>query len=81
MAQVNEILYEDWAPIGFVGLLPKDEYEQYAARVASLLLDRCTEERLASYLSEAEAAVVGSAAPVTCPGLVSRLLALAHHAD
>jgi len=28
-AAISVILYEDWAPLGWVGLLPDDEYDSY----------------------------------------------------
>jgi hypothetical protein len=55
MGEVNQILYNDWAPIGFKGYLPKDEYEPYAARIVSLLSKACTEDQLVALLSQTEA--------------------------
>jgi hypothetical protein len=55
LAEVNEVLYNDWAPIGFKAHLPKDEYEPYAARIVSLLSKACSEDQLTALLSRTEA--------------------------
>lgn len=55
LTKVNAVLYEVWAPIGFVGGLPRDEYERYAMRCLSLLSDGVQENELAAYLVSAGA--------------------------
>ena len=60
LAEINSVLYEEWAPIGFVGLLPRDEYESCAAHVVSLLASGASEIDLAKYLAETEAAITGN---------------------
>jgi hypothetical protein len=59
VANVNELLYREWAPIGFVGLLPKDEYEEYAVRVVSLLAAGGGSDEIAAYLANTAASVGG----------------------
>ena len=51
VAKVNRVLYDEWAPIGFVGALPGDEYETYAVRVVSMLARGASEDDLAKYLT------------------------------
>lgn len=63
LKSVNEVLYNEWAPIGFVGELPKDEYQSYAMRVISLLSSGATEAELASYLATTGESILGT--PVT----------------
>ena len=55
LAKVNAVLYESWAPIGFVGGLPRDEYETYAVRCLSLLASGAEEKDIAAYLVSAGA--------------------------
>jgi hypothetical protein len=74
LAQVNRVLYEDWAPIGFVGALPRDEYESYAMRVVSLLAAQATEEQVAAYLASAAEAITGDAMAQTDVRQVARRL-------
>jgi len=50
LSKVNAVLYEVWAPIGFVGSLPRDEYETYAVRCVSLLAGGAREQELVAYL-------------------------------
>jgi endonuclease YncB( thermonuclease family) len=57
LAKVNAVLYEVWTPIGFVGGLPRDEYETYAVRCLSLLVSGAGEQELAAYLVSAGAAL------------------------
>ncbi len=59
---LNEILYEDWAPID-VGGLPRDEYASYVSRAISLLASGATESEIASYLCRKGEAIAGCAYP------------------
>jgi len=58
-AEVNEVLYNDWAPIGFVGALPKDEYETYAVRVVSMLASGASELEIEKHLLHVESKIIG----------------------
>ena len=58
-SRINEVLYEDWAPIGSCGL-PRDEYESYVPRVISLLASGASESELANYLAETGQAITGN---------------------
>ncbi len=60
VAAVNEVLYNEWAPIGFIGGLPQDEYESYAIRVVSMLASGADEAELAAYLARTGAAISGN---------------------
>ncbi len=59
---INEILYEDWAPIGVAGL-PHDEYESYVSGVISLLASGANESEVAGYLCRTGEAITGYAYP------------------
>ena len=48
--QVDEILWEDWDPIGINDCAPRDEYENYVPSVVKLVLEKSTTERIASLL-------------------------------
>jgi hypothetical protein len=52
VADVNRVLYEEWAPIGFKGALPRDEYQLYAAEVVLMLSRDASEDDIAEYLTE-----------------------------
>ena len=80
LAEVNAVLYNDWAPIGFKGQLPKDEYEPYAARIVSLLTRSCSEADLVALLSRTEAGLMAKPTSVARARAVARkLLALGTH--
>jgi hypothetical protein len=74
VADVNEVLYCEWAPLGFVGLLPKDEYEPYAVRVVSMLASGANVDELASYLATTAASVSGNLVSVASVEPVARRL-------
>ncbi|MEN3111140.1 hypothetical protein ACFONG_04690 [Uliginosibacterium paludis] len=62
VAAVNEVLYNEWAPIGFIDGLPKNEYESYAIRIVSMLAAGTDANKLAAYLAETGSAISGHAA-------------------
>lgn len=47
---IRQILYHDWNPIGFDGLLPEDEYDSYIAPVYRILAGSRTEAELIAFL-------------------------------
>ena len=55
----SQVLYIKWAPIGFIGLLPADEYEANAGRVVSMLVSGASREELTKYLASEAAALSG----------------------
>lgn len=59
LRDVNELLYVEWAPIGFVGALPKDEYESYAMTLVSMLAGSASEAEIAAYLVGTAQAITG----------------------
>lgn len=75
VAAVNDVLYTDWAPIGFTGLLPKDEYESYAIRVVSLLASGAEDDEIAEYLARMAAAVGGKRLTVASVASVAQKIA------
>ncbi|MEP6634619.1 MAG: hypothetical protein ABJA62_10480 [Luteimonas sp.] len=64
VAAVNDVLYNDWDPIGFAGALPLDEYQSYATRVVSMLASGADRDELATYLAHTSLGVTGTVTPV-----------------
>jgi hypothetical protein len=58
---IRQILYRDWSPIGFVGLLPKDEYDSYIGPVYRILASSRSEQELIEYLARTGDDIVGAA--------------------
>lgn len=56
LARVNELLNDEWAPIGGA---PSDEYESYAVRVLSMLASGSNELEIAEYLAGIGASLAG----------------------
>ncbi len=56
---VREILFEDWDPVGFAPLLPRDEYDDYIPAVVWLLRRRCRIARLEAHLVDVDRLVCG----------------------
>jgi hypothetical protein len=48
---VNQILHDDWNPIGFE--LPDDEYSSYAGTVGRLLRERADVDEISAFLGSA----------------------------
>ena len=71
VAAVNDVLYNDWAPVGVVEGTPLDEYESYAMRIVSLLASGADEIALATYLASAEESIGGA------PGTMESVLPVA----
>lgn len=79
LAAVNEVLYNDWAPIAFVGALPRDEYESYAIRVISLLASGAKEPDIANYLATIGASITGDAlSPSSVMSVAQKLAAFSN---
>jgi hypothetical protein len=74
LAEVNAVLYDDWAPIGFKGYLPKDEYEPDAARIVSLLTRSCSEGDIVQLLSTSEAGLNAKPTSVAKARAIARKL-------
>jgi hypothetical protein len=47
---IRQILYHDWNPIGFAGLLPEDEYDSYIGPVYRILAGSRSEAELIDFL-------------------------------
>ena len=50
----GRILYEDWNPLGFLGVVPSDEYDSYVGGVYRLLASGASCEQIAEHLAELE---------------------------
>ena len=75
LAEINVVLYTEWAPIGFVGELPLDEYESYAAHIILLLASGAGETDLATYLSKTGLAITGNSfGPASVRDVAERLM-------
>ena len=57
---IRGILYHDWNPIGFAGLLPADEYDSYIAPVYRILAGSRSEQELIELLFSLERDIIGS---------------------
>lgn len=58
--ELRQLLNEQWAPIGFKGALPDDEYDSYHAAVVQLLREGASTQRLAEHLADVEQTQIGS---------------------
>jgi hypothetical protein len=56
---IDEILWNDWDPIGLNGLGPRDEYEGYANNIFSLKIKGADQETIAQKLYEIETITIG----------------------
>ena len=56
---IRQILYYDWSPIGFVDLLPKDEYDSYIAPVYRILAGTRSKDELVDFLYHTETETMG----------------------
>ena len=57
--RIDAILWNDWSPIGFKDLLPRDEYQNYVPGVFQLYESGCTVKHLAEHLSIIETETMG----------------------
>ncbi|MGO9672931.1 MAG: hypothetical protein ACLPSF_01955 [Methylocella sp.] len=51
---VREILFEDWDPVGFAPLLPRDEYDHYIPAIVWLLRRRRGAGWLEAHLADVD---------------------------
>jgi hypothetical protein len=56
---IRQILYHDWNPIGFAGLLPEDEYDSYIGPVYRILAGTRSEAELIALLRWTESETIG----------------------
>lgn len=56
---IRQILYHDWNPIGFFGLLPEDEYDSYIAPVYRILIGTRSDQDLIDLLFRTERDLMG----------------------
>lgn len=59
MAQIHDILWRDWDPIGVNDAAPEDEYDSYIGGVYRLLASTCGREAMVNHLSEIETDTMG----------------------
>jgi hypothetical protein len=57
---IRRILRHDWNPIGFVDLLPEDEYDSYIAPVYRILASSRSEQDLIECLFPLESDIIGT---------------------
>lgn len=56
---VDEILWNDWDPIGVNDIAPRDEYQSYVPEIFSLLIQNKTEKEIADRLYKIETETIG----------------------
>jgi len=57
--RIDDILWNDWSPIGFKGSLPRDEYQSYVPGVFQLYKSGCAVKHLAEHLFRIETETMG----------------------
>ncbi len=56
---VDDILWNDWDPIGVNDVAPRDEYQSYVPEIFSLLIQNRTDEEIADRLYKIETETIG----------------------
>ena len=56
---IDEILWNDWDPIGVNGVGPRDEYQGYTNNIFSLKINGANREAIAQKLYEIETITIG----------------------
>ncbi|MEO9885454.1 MAG: hypothetical protein ABJR05_07605 [Balneola sp.] len=56
---VDEILWNDWDPIGVNDIAPRDEYQSYVPEIFSMLIHIKTEKEIADRLYKIETETIG----------------------
>ncbi len=56
---VDEILWNEWDPIGVNDFAPRDEYQSYVPEIFSLLIHNKTEKEIADRLYKIETETIG----------------------
>lgn len=50
LMEINQVLRDDWNPIGFSDVLPQDEYLNYAMEILKYLNQKASKEFITYYL-------------------------------
>ena len=56
---VDEILWNDWDPIGVNEIAPRDEYQSYVPEIFSMLVQNKTENEISDRLYKIETETIG----------------------
>jgi len=56
---IDEILWNDWDPIGINDIAPRDEYQSYTPTIFSLKINEADTETIAKKLYEIETVTIG----------------------
>ena len=56
---IDEILWNDWDPIGVNDFAPRDEYQSYTPPILSLKINGADTETIAKMLYEIETEIIG----------------------
>jgi hypothetical protein len=59
-AELRDLLYDEWNPIGFPGLIPRDEYDIYLGPLVQRLQEGASAEEVADHLSGLRARIVAT---------------------
>lgn len=57
--RVDEILWNDWDPIGVNDIAPRDEYQSYVPEIFSLLIQNKTDKEISDRLYKIETEIIG----------------------
>ena len=70
--EIDEILWNDWDPIGVNDIAPRDEYQSYTPKIFSLKRKGVNEEEIAKELYEIEKETIGLAGNLENCRIVAR---------
>ena len=76
--RIDDILWDDWDPIGFKDSLPRNEYQNYVPGVFQLYKSGCAVKHLAEHLSRIETETMGlRKRPIeACLSVAEKILAI-----
>lgn len=56
---IDQILWEDWDPIGINDVAPRDEYQSYVHVIQNMVNENRTEEEIAEKLNQIASVTIG----------------------
>ncbi|MBI5914849.1 MAG: hypothetical protein HY842_05690 [Bacteroidetes bacterium] len=75
--EIDEILWNDWDPIGINGIAPRDEYQSYTPTIFKLKTTGADKETIAKTLHEIETVTIGVAGSIeNCRKIAAKIINL-----